>query len=222
MLSYNFIMSDRKNSRNDRRRDSPDRSNNRSVRIGKNDRNWTVALLLAIFLPGIERFYLGCPGTGILKIITGCGCGCWALYDLIMIATGSTLCGNTRYFNGPDQGQMRGGKSKGPEDRVFFKQKCHFDYVGSAGSLILGIIFLFLVIKPYFYTRKYRNLKRRVQEDIKTGNFIDDDHKNRYKKISASIIYEVIEKYKNAQAFYDAELKPLLAPAPAPAPAQVL
>ena len=210
MVSYNFIMSDRKNSRNDRSRDSPDRRNNRSMRIGQNDRNWTVALLLSFFLPGIDRFYLGCPGTGVLKILTCCGCGCWALYDLIMIATGSTLCGNTRYFNGPDQGQMRGGKSKGPEDRVFFKQKCHFDYVGSAGSLILGIIFLFLVIKPYFYTRKYRNLKDRVRADIENSK----DHRNieTYKELSQKILYEEIEKYKNAQAFYDAELKPLLTP----------
>jgi hypothetical protein len=212
-------MSDRKNSRNDRRnnrrndrrRDSPDRRNNRSMRIGPNDRNWTVALLLSLFLPGFERFYLGCPGTGIVKIITCCGCCCWALYDLIMIATGSTLCGNTRYFNGPEQGQMRGGKSKGPEPRVLFKQKCHFDYVGSAGSLILGIIFLFLVIKPYFYTRKYRNLKDRVREDIKNNNFINDDDATKYKELSQKILYEEIEKYKNAQAYYDAVLKDLLA-----------
>jgi TM2 domain-containing membrane protein YozV len=214
-------MSDRKNSRNDRRnnrrndrrRDSPDRRNNRSMRIGPNDRNWTVALLLSLFLPGFERFYLGCPGTGIVKIITCCGCGCWILYDIIMIATGSTLCGNTRYFNGPEQGQMRGGKSKGPEPRVLFKQKCHFDYVGSAGSLILGIIFLFLVIKPYFYTRKYRNLKELVKQNME-GPFnvevIDADKK--YKELSQKILYEEIEKYKNAQAFYDAVLKPLLAP----------
>jgi len=213
-------MSGRKNSRrdtrNNRRRDSPDRRHNRSMRIGPNDRNWTTAILLAFFLPGFERFYLGCPGTGILKICTICGFCCWALYDQIMILTGSTLCGNTRYFNGPDQGQFRGGKSKGPEDRVLFKQKCHLDYVGSAGSLILGIIFLFLVIKPYFYTRKYRNLKDRVREDIKNGNFINLTDMNTYKELSQKILYEEIEKYKNAQAFYDAVLKDLLAPAPVP------
>ena len=49
-----------------------------------------VALILAIFLGelGIDRFYLGYIGTGILKLITCGGFGIWWLIDLIMIATG--------------------------------------------------------------------------------------------------------------------------------------
>ena len=53
-------------------------------------RNWLVAVLLSVFLGtlGIDRFYLGYPVLGILKLITAGGCGVWWLIDLILIATG--------------------------------------------------------------------------------------------------------------------------------------
>jgi TM2 domain-containing membrane protein YozV len=49
-----------------------------------------VALILSIFLGelGIDRFYLGYIGLGILKLITCGGFGIWWLIDLILIATG--------------------------------------------------------------------------------------------------------------------------------------
>ncbi|MEV4736480.1 MULTISPECIES: Ltp family lipoprotein [unclassified Microbacterium] len=49
---------------------------------------WLLSLLLGIL--GVDRFYLGKVGTGILKLITIGGLGIWALIDLILVLTGST------------------------------------------------------------------------------------------------------------------------------------
>lgn len=53
--------------------------------------DWLVALLLSIFVGtlGVDRFYLGKVGTGILKLITAGGLGVWWIIDIILIATGS-------------------------------------------------------------------------------------------------------------------------------------
>jgi TM2 domain-containing membrane protein YozV len=54
-------------------------------------RSWMAALILSIFVGslGVDRFYLGRIGTGILKLITFGGLGIWWLIDLILIATKS-------------------------------------------------------------------------------------------------------------------------------------
>ena len=66
-------------------------------------KDFLVALLLSIFLGGfgVDRFYLGYIGLGILKLLTFGGCGVWSLIDLILIATrklpdakGNPLSGN--------------------------------------------------------------------------------------------------------------------------------
>ena len=49
-----------------------------------------IALILCIFVGvlGIHRFYLGYTMEGVLQLLTGGGCGVWALIDLIRIITG--------------------------------------------------------------------------------------------------------------------------------------
>lgn len=50
----------------------------------------TTTLIISIFLGelGIDRFYLGYTGLGILKLITAGGFGIWWVIDIIMILTG--------------------------------------------------------------------------------------------------------------------------------------
>jgi TM2 domain-containing membrane protein YozV len=52
-------------------------------------KNWIAALLLSVLVGsfGVDRFYLGKVGTGILKLVTFGGFGVWWLIDIIMIAT---------------------------------------------------------------------------------------------------------------------------------------
>jgi TM2 domain-containing membrane protein YozV len=54
-------------------------------------KDWLLTLLLSIFFGGfgVDRFYVGKVGTGVLKLLTIGGFGIWYLVDIILIATGS-------------------------------------------------------------------------------------------------------------------------------------
>ncbi len=57
----------------------------------QSEKSQLVALLIAIFIGGlgIHRFYLGYTWQGVVQLLTGGGCGVWALIDIIRIAMGT-------------------------------------------------------------------------------------------------------------------------------------
>lgn len=65
------------------------------------DKSQLIALLLVILVGvlGIHRFYLGYTTIGIIQLLTGGGCGIWALIDLIRIITGDLMPADGSAYN---------------------------------------------------------------------------------------------------------------------------
>tara|TARA_Y100000588_G_C14185462_1_gene895654 strand:- start:692 stop:922 length:231 start_codon:yes stop_codon:yes gene_type:complete len=64
--------------------------------VGTSEKDWMTTLLLSIILGGlgVDRFYTGHIGLGVLKLLTAGGCGIWYLIDLFKIITGSFVDGD--------------------------------------------------------------------------------------------------------------------------------
>lgn len=60
------------------------------AKAGSGGKSQLVALLLCLIVGGlgIHRFYLGYTWQGVVQLLTGGGCGIWALIDLIRIIIG--------------------------------------------------------------------------------------------------------------------------------------
>lgn len=65
---------------------------------------WLLSLLLGIF--GVDRFYLGKVGTGIIKLLTFGGLGVWYLIDLIMVLAGAMRDKNNLALEGYDKTKL--------------------------------------------------------------------------------------------------------------------
>ena len=127
-------------------------------------KNFLTAIILSFLLGplGIDRFYLGCVGTGIIKLLTFGGLGIWALIDLIRLALGSKLCGGFMWDSevSKNNNNMNGGA-------------CSDDILCIVFSLITGAIIFYIFIFPW--------LKEKVLNKWMHNELIEEKYKEKDK-----------------------------------------
>ena len=103
------------------------------------NRSQAVAYLLSIFLGflGVDRFYMGSIGLGVLKLITLGGFGLWWWIDVLMIGMGVAR-------DGEGQRLQRPTSSDGPSQSVAYLCSFFLGIFGIdrfyLGSILLGVL----------------------------------------------------------------------------------
>ena len=121
-------------------------------------KNWILALFLSFFLGpfGIDRFYLGCVGTGVVKLLTFGGLGIWALIDFIRLVMGSRLCGGFEWADAKQYGIQGGGCD------------CTTDYLINVLAILLGLVLLYVYVFPWIKRKynEYYSEEEKTQQQI--------------------------------------------------------
>ena len=77
----------------------------RTAAGAESDKSWRAALVLSICLGffGADRFYVGRPGLGLLKLVTAGGYFVWWLIDIILLLVGEMRDGSGRRVCKPER-----------------------------------------------------------------------------------------------------------------------
>lgn len=150
-------------------------------------KNFATAMVLSIFFGGlgIDRFYLGCIFTGILKLITFGGLGIWYLIDMIRLATGSKLCGGFKWSEFIPAGRNTSSFKK----RYSYRRRSSHQYGGGEDEqnndtiiiivalALAGVVFYYYVYpwlqeKGYFSSNKEQD--KEPEQDNDSNNQINN------------------------------------------------
>ena len=102
-------------------------------------RSQAVAYLLAVFVGwlGVDRFYMGSIGLGVLKLVTLGGLGLWWWVDVVMIGMGVARDGEKKRLQRPTS-------TDGPSQAVAFLLSFFLGVFGVdrfyLGSVLLGVL----------------------------------------------------------------------------------